>query len=304
MTARGIVAALDGRWHGSYGTACCPAHDDRRPSLSISERDGKLLVKCHAGCEQAVVWGALRDGGLLGTSNYEFSPSHVSSNGRALRQMALGRSAHRREGSNTPHARKIWRAAKPAEGTPAQTYLQHRGITIEPPPTIRYHPGLKHGPTGLPLPAMVAAVTMWPGREVVAIHRTFITADGSKKAPVTQNKMMLGPCSGGAVRLGSPGDALMVGEGIETCLAAMQATGRPAWAALSTSGLRALNLPETAREVIVLADGDDPGEAAARETALRWKQEGRSVRIARPPRGADFNDVLLGRARRFEEGAS
>jgi len=30
----------------------------------------------------------------------------------------------------------------------------------------------------------------------------------------------------------------MVGEGIETCLAAMQATGNPAWAALSTSGLR------------------------------------------------------------------
>ncbi len=151
---------------------------------------------------------------------------------------------------------------------------------------------------------MVAAVTMWPGREVVAIHRTFITADGSKKGPVTQNKMMLGPCSGGAVRLGSPGDVLMVGEGIETCLAAMQATGRPAWAALSTSGLRALDLPETAREVIVLADGDDPGEEAAREAALRWKREGRSVRIARPPRGTDFNDLLLGHAARIEEGAA
>jgi DNA primase len=84
----------------------------------------------------------------------------------------------------------------------------------------------------------------------------------------------------------------------------MQATGRPAWAALSTSGLRALNLPETAREVIVLADGDDPGEEAAREAALRWKREGRSVRIARPPRGADFNDLLLGRAARIEEGAA
>ena len=151
---------------------------------------------------------------MLGTSNYELSPSHESSNGRTLRQIALCRSAHRREGSNTPHARKIWRAAKPAEGTPAQTYLQHRGITIEPPTTIRYHPGLKHGPTGLQLPAMVAAVTMWPGREVVAIHRTFITADGSKKALVTQNKMMLGPCRGGAVRLDALGDALMVGEGI------------------------------------------------------------------------------------------
>ena len=115
---------------------------------------------------------------------------------------------------------------------------------------------------------------------------------------------MLGPCHGGAVRLGTPGDVLMVGEGIETCLAAMQATGNPAWAALSTSGLRALDLPQEVREVIVLADGDDPGEEAAREAALRWKRERRSVRIARPPRGCDFNDLLLGRAHRIEEGAA
>lgn len=51
------------------------------------------------------------------------------------------------------------------------------------------------------------------------------------------------PCRGGAVRLAEPGDVLMIGEGVETCLAAMQASGHPAWAALSTSGLRSLNLP-------------------------------------------------------------
>jgi DNA primase len=89
---------------------------------------------------------------------------------------------------------------------------------------------------------------------------------------------------------------LMVGEGIETCLSAMQATGYPAWAALSTSGLRALDLPGSVREVIVLADGDDAGEKAACDAALRWSREGRRVRVARPPRGADFNDVLLGGA--------
>jgi DNA primase len=115
--------------------------------------------------------------------------------------------------------------------------------------------------------------------------------------------MMLGPCSGGAVRLAEPGDVLMVGEGIETCLAAMQATGHPAWAALSTSGLRSLDLPTNIRDVIVLADGDKAGEAAARDRALRWKSQGRRVRIARPPHGMDFNDMLLGRARRTEEGA-
>ena len=32
------------------------------------------------------------------------------------------------------------------------------------------------------------------------------------------------------------------------------------------------------RAVIVLADGDDPGEAAARDAALRWKREARPER--------------------------
>lgn len=37
MTSREIVAALGGRWHGSYGMAPCPVHDDGTPSLSIRE---------------------------------------------------------------------------------------------------------------------------------------------------------------------------------------------------------------------------------------------------------------------------
>lgn len=33
-------------------TACCPAHEDRNPSLSIKEADsGTVLLHCHAGCE-------------------------------------------------------------------------------------------------------------------------------------------------------------------------------------------------------------------------------------------------------------
>jgi len=44
----------------------------------------------------------------------------------------------------------------------------------------------------------------------------------------------------------------------------------------------------------VLADGDEAGERAANTAALRWTREGRLVRIARPPAGADFNDVLKG----------
>ena len=103
-------------------------------------------------------------------------------------------------------------------------------------------------------------------------------------------------------RLGSVDDTLMIGEGIETCLAAMQATGRPAWAALSTSGLRSLELPDDVGEIIILADGDEPGEAAANYAARRWQRAGRRVRIARPPAGMDFNDLLIADAATRPDG--
>jgi phage/plasmid primase-like uncharacterized protein len=176
-----------------------------------------------------------------------------------------------------------------------ETYLRSRGIKLAVSPTLRFHPHLKH-PSGDYWPAMIALVTRGIDNEPLAIHRTFIARNGSGKAMVESQKLMLGPCCGGAVRLAEPGDLLMIGEGIETCLAAMQVTGYPAWAALSTAGMRALDLPKSVQDVIVLADGDDPGEAAAQNCALRWKHEGRRVRIARPPKGMDFNDMLTVRA--------
>lgn len=41
--------------------ACCPAHDDKSPSLKISEAedDGRLLLKCWAGCTTAQIVGAV-----------------------------------------------------------------------------------------------------------------------------------------------------------------------------------------------------------------------------------------------------
>ena len=59
-------------------------------------------------------------------------------------------------------------------------------------------------------------------------------------------------------------------SGIETCLAAMQATGNAAWAALSTSGLRSLDLPRDIRDVIVLADGDEPGAFGSPARRKAW----------------------------------
>jgi putative DNA primase/helicase len=293
MTAEAIAKALGGHNVGAGWVARCPAHDDHTPSLSIAKSKGEqVLIRCHAGCEQGDVIAALRALGL-----WDVAGSHRAQRHRTYRPEGVAK-PHRDARQRTEAALTIWQAARSAEGTLAEAYLRLRGLDLLP-PSIRFHHRLKH-PSGGIWPAMVALVTRGTDDAPLAIHRTFLARDGSGKAPVNPAKMMLGPCRGGVVRFADPDDVLMVGEGIETYLAAMQATGHAAWAALSTSGLRTLDLPHDARDVIVLADGDEPGEAAAQDCALRWKREGRRVRIARPPHGMDFND-LLARAPSAEE---
>ncbi len=64
MTGPDIARALHGRRCGRGWIAGCPAHEDRSPSLSIAERDGRVLIHCHAGCSQSDVIAALRGRGL------------------------------------------------------------------------------------------------------------------------------------------------------------------------------------------------------------------------------------------------
>jgi hypothetical protein len=51
----GIVELLHAKKSGASWIALCPAHADKNPSLSISEKDGKILLHCHAGCTTANV---------------------------------------------------------------------------------------------------------------------------------------------------------------------------------------------------------------------------------------------------------
>jgi putative DNA primase/helicase len=246
------------------------------------------VVHCHAGCEQQRVIAAPRARGLW---------NDVGRRGGKTIGSPSGANNLRDRGNETrtQAALRLWGATVPAPGTLVETYLAARNIVIPVPGALRFHAAMMH-PGGQRWPAMIALVTRGADGAPMAVHRTSLARDGRSKAPVEPTKMMLGPCRGGVVRLGAAGDRLMIAEGIETALSAMQATAQPAWAALSTSGLRTLELPADVSDLVVLADGDEPGEAAAIDAAQRWKRDERRVRIARPPQGFDFNDVLQGRA--------
>lgn len=60
-----IARALGGKRSGRGWMARCPAHEDRTPSLAISEgNDAQPLVHCFGGCSQDRVISALRELGL------------------------------------------------------------------------------------------------------------------------------------------------------------------------------------------------------------------------------------------------
>jgi len=80
--------------------------------------------------------------------------------------------------------------------------------------------------TGKKLPAMLARVDDING-EFVAVHRTWLRADGSGKAELREPKWSLGPLRGGAVRLAPLAAEMAIAEGIESALTAIVAVGIP-----------------------------------------------------------------------------
>lgn len=287
--ARTLTLALGGRWSGGQGTACCPAHNDKNPSLSLADgSDGRLLLYCHAGCAYDDVRAALRGRGLSAgsPSRAVCDPVH-----KANRQDAAEREAARRAGM----ARNLWQEAKPIAGTLAERYLRYRGITASLPDTLGYITRCWHK-NAKRLPALVCKIT---GSDLFAIHRTYLRSDGHGKADVNPTKTMLGPVSGGAVHLSNEGGPLVVTEGIETGLSLLSGLlDGPAtvWAALSAGGMKRLRLPDDPGKLVIAADGDQAGHEAAHFLATRADAHGWQVSFRFAPDGADWNDVLTGKA--------
>jgi putative DNA primase/helicase len=289
VSAADIAQILgDSRREGRTWRCRCPLHGGR--SLALRDGDGgRILVTCWGGCDRLGVLTELRRLKLL---------DGVAADDRRITTPRENDSA--RDAERTARALDIWREARPLQKTIIETYLRSRGIAfVASPEALRFHPYCQH-PSGVRLPALVARVEH-VDRGFVAIHRTFLRADGSSKAIVDPNKASLGPVAGGAVRFGKPreGEWLVIAEGIETTLSVVTVCAMPAWAALSAGGIKKLILPRDVTRVIIAADHDasGTGQRAAREAAQRFLAEGRRVRLAIPPMpNTDWNDVLRGKA--------
>ena len=292
MEADSIAKALGGRRAGAGWAARCPAHADSTPSLSISvSSNDKVLVHCHAGCDQAQVIGALKCRGLW--------PEQSSRSFTRDFTRKAGKDPVHYEADRTLVAKALWTKSIPAKGTPVETYLRiSRGYQGLIPETLRFLPASEKHP-----PAMIAAFAMAveiepgilcvPPDAVRAVHLTKLKPDGMGKADMPDPKIILGRgASGVPIILAPPNDllGLAITEGIEDALSVHAATGLGAWAAGSASRMPALAdvVPEFIECVTIIGDDDDAGRKFARQLAERLISRGITVslKILRAPRVA------------------
>jgi hypothetical protein len=199
-------------------------------------------------------------------------------------------------GDTPAAAARLFAASVPVAGSLAETYLLSRGLTLPvASAALRFHPRCWHRDEGqtrsIPRPALIAAVTDGAG-VLQGAHRTWLAPDGKDKAPVEIQRRAMGHLLGNAVRLTPCDDILVVGEGIETMLSVREAAPcLPVWAALSSSHLGAVLLPEGLQRLYIAIDRDPAGRGAAERLSARATEAGISVRVLEPRLG-DFNDDL------------
>jgi phage/plasmid primase-like uncharacterized protein len=197
------------------------------------------------------------------------------------------------DSTKTEQAMRLWQAAQPIQGSPAERYLAGRGLALPDGAALRHLPSAYH-PSGARAGCLIALAVDATGKGQAA-HRTFLAPGGMGKAKLDPPRATLGPVGGAVVRLCALQGAtrLVIGEGVETSLSAGLLAGAPAWAALSAGNMAKVMLPDAVAKVIVASDHDAPGQRAAWAAADAFMAQGRRVQVICPDNlGEDFNDLL------------
>jgi hypothetical protein len=199
--------------------------------------------------------------------------------------------------------KSIWTSAQPLIGSLAERYLDKtRGIDIGKLPQdihriLRFHPNCVFGP-GAHLPCLLALMRDPLSDEPLGIQRLALEHQDGRIEKI--ERRMLGRA--GVVKLRPAGTQVVVGEGLETVLAAATrisyagAPLTPAWAALSSQKLGTLPVIPGVERLILLIDNDrnQEGQTAAALAAARWRAAGRTVVPLMPSAvDTDFNDLVL-----------
>jgi hypothetical protein len=272
---------------------CCPFHADSTPSLRLYP-DHFHCFGCGAHGD-AVDWLMMVDNmsredalALLERGSPNSSPRPSAPEIEATREVMHDR------------AIQLWDAGRPIEGTLAERYLvERRGIDLAELPdaaeSLRFLPYCPFG-RGVRHPCLIALRRNALTDEPLGIHRIALTADAQKI-----DRRMLGSGTG-VVKLYPAGARLVVGEGVETCLAAATRIPhrgsllQPVWSTLTSGILATLPPIPGVERLIILVDHDlnGAGQTAALRCSETWSRAGRRVlRLTPPQPGTDFNDLVM-----------
>ena len=220
-----------------------------------------------------------------------------------LREKRLGRSSW---GSSRPRtvaegtdlasrsalALRLWKEAHDPRGTIVEGYLASRDLTLfedTPGEVIRFHPTLRFD--GELVGGMVALFRDITSNEPCGILRTFLDGAGRKR-----DRRMLGRTKNAAIKLDADENVtlgLIIGEGLETCVAARLAGFLPVWALGSAGAIAAFPVLCGIEAITILGEVGDRGanNRAVQACAVRWMDAGREAFIVAPLVGSDLNDV-------------
>ena len=208
---------------------------------------------------------------------------------RSVRHKHPKREAQKDEADKRRWSLEMWNRSTRAEGTIVEAYLRGRGITIPPPPALRYHPRCEHKPSGAYHPMMVAAIcaveldtfTNKLTNRTRCVHRTWLVPEFPEVDPADVTIGMIdraGPdvptkrLKHSSAKMVMPGGfqgmfipltqatgrkVLAMTEGIENALSVAQV--KPDWAVRSTisvGNMRGQLVPPWFERVVLVGDGD------------------------------------------------
>jgi DNA polymerase len=278
-----IAPATSPLVHLGGGKINCPFHDDSTPSLQIYDD--------HYHC-----FGCGAHGDMIDWLMKVEGMSILDAEKAVTTYTSAARNTRDQGNTYLPAALRYWNEAQPIAGTLAAHYLADvRRIDIAALPAdvdLRFHPRCYFN--GANLPCLLALLRDAITDKPTGIHRIALTPDVFAGGKV--ERRLLGRQGRGTVKLWPAGSELVIGEGIETVLAAAtRLSQQPAWSAISAPALEKFPVLPGVQRLVILVDHDDAGKNAAAKCTERWRCAGRHVHCLMPRiPGTDFNDVIKG----------
>lgn len=297
VVGRGEKLARAGReWK-----CCCPFHAERTPSFTVNDAlefghcfgcgwHGDIIrfVMDRQNCGFREAYSRLASGDLP-----TWSPAERA---KAVAEQKLDDLAREQD------ARRFYKESVPIAGTPGETYLRARGITIALCEFVRFGmvPTKRDPETGQwnrARPAVICGAQDATGA-VVGIQRIFFKNDDPRLG-VKDCKLSLGTIRGSALRLAPPAETVILAEAPEDGMSIMQdGPGFPVWVPFGTSMMPQVQFPPVVRRVIVAGQNNTAGKIAVGKTIIALSDLGLEAADTYPvARFDDWNDQLRGVSR-------